>query len=220
MRVRWYSSSSAGVSRCPRLGTLRVGYAQVLGSRWGGGVGVAGRGGRENQGRWVWTHHSSSARSQRKAARARHRPRRANEATMADPRAGNPALGQRSRGEVLRSALTAPSASRRAPRESAAPARDCEGAGPGKLSQEGPSPTAAPVSAPAARPAPGPHRPSWGSRTPGGVAGLRALPGPPPPLGPRPSAINAGLPEPGAGLPRTWSSPSHLARAWGQHPSP
>lgn len=129
---------------------------------------------------------------------------------MADPRAGNPALGQRSRGEVLRSALTAPSASRRAPRESAAPARDCEGAGPGKLSQEGPSPTAAPVSAPAARPAPGPHRPSWGSRTPGGVAGLRALPGAPLPLGPRPSAINAGSRSLGRGcrapgrVPHTW----------------
>ena len=85
-----------------------------------------------------------------------------------------------------------------------------EGAGQGPRSHEGASPSAAPVSAPAVRPSPDLRRPSCGSRTPGGVAGLRALPGPQPRPGPRLSAITPASRGPGRGgrapvrLPHTW----------------
>lgn len=155
-------------------------------------------------------HLSSSAGEKRSTARAPHRPRSTNAATMADRRAWMPAPGQRGRGGTLRSAPTAPPRFRRAPRRPAAPARDFEGSGRCQLSQEGPSPSVAPVSAPAARPAPGPGRPSWGSQTPGGVAGLRELPGPPPQPSTRLSAITQGS----RGLGRGGGAPGRIPHTW------
>lgn len=187
-------------------------------SPWGPAEGVcSGSRGQDEPGRdrgaggsSSWAHLSSSAGDQRGAAGARHRPRSTNATTMAERRAGRPALGQRGRGGAHRSAPTAPPVSRRAPRGSAAPARDFEGAGRCQLSQEGPSPSAAPVSAPAARPAPGPRRPSWGRQTPGGVAGLRAPPGPPPQPRPRLSAITQGS----RGLGRGGRAPGRVPHTW------
>lgn len=138
---------------------------------------MAGRGA-GGQGHRIRAHHGSSAGGQRSAGRARYRFRSTNAAAMADRRAGRLAQGQRGRGVPSPARLQRPQ--RRGGHRAARPAQRGrrEGAGQGPPSQEAASPSAAPVSAPAVRPAPGARRPSWGSRTPGGAAGRRALPGP------------------------------------------
>lgn len=86
------------------------------------------------------------------------------------------------------------------------------GAGEWHLSQKGASPSAAPVSASASHPAPGPRRPSWGSRTPGGGVDLRALTAGTLAAAWLPAlSCYAGLRGPEAGRPHTWPSPEHLA---------
>lgn len=139
---------------------------------------MAGRGA-GGQGHRVRAHHGSSEGGLRSAGRARYRFRSTNAAAMADRRAGRLAQGQRGRGVPQPSAAAAPPASRRTPRGSAGPAREKGGSGPApSVPGEAASPSAAPVSAPAVLPAPGARRLPWGSRTPGGAAGRRALPGP------------------------------------------
>lgn len=64
--------------------------------------------------------------------------------------------------------------------------------------------------APAARPALGPHGPSWGIRTPACGADIMALPGPQPRLGPRLSAITHGS----RGLGRGGGAPGRVPHTW------
>lgn len=173
MRVRWYSSSSAGVSRCPRRGALRGGAGR-LGPRHRR-PGARGRPGAPGPGspRHVGERTAESGSRTAEAAqhgRGDHGDQRGGGRAAAAPR---PARSQRPW--------------RRGGRRAARPAR--ERAGAICLGRVRPRGRLRRPLAPAARPAPGPHRPSWGSRTPAGGAGLG---GPQPRPGPRLPAITQG----------------------------
>lgn len=199
MCVRWYSSSSAGVSRWPRRGALR---GARLGARareepqaWLFG----GEGGRTR----ARTHLSSSAGDGRSAGRARHRPRSTNAAAMGKRRAG-PARAPRNSAPRGHSAPCG----RRAPLSSAGPARGTRKP-PGFRSQE-----AAPASTPASA-APRAPRAALGAPHPWGRARPRAPPG----SQPRPGARLSHRQGPRAlrGAP---GRAAHLAGAWRRPPGP